>query len=172
LIVQLSRRLLINGAASLIVALVASVAASGAMAGPGHFRGPGGFGGGPMLLSPELLHTADLTADQKTKLEAIRQSYRDARQSIFSQLRTAEDGLRARYLAPGALSEADLASGVATVTQLRQQLMQQDVKEALDVRSVLTADQLAKMASTQQQLETLHSQMRAVLHGSGSDDAS
>jgi Spy/CpxP family protein refolding chaperone len=171
MIVQLSRRLFVNGAASLIVALVASLAASGAQAGPGHFHGPGGFGG-PMLLSPELLQTADLTADQKTKLEVIRQSYRDARESLFSQLHTAEDGLRSRFLAPGALSEADLTSAVSTVSQLRQQLMQQDVKEALDVRSVLTPDQLSKMASTHQQLETLHSQMRAVMHGAGSDDAS
>jgi hypothetical protein len=52
--------------------------------------------------------------------------------------------------------------------QARGQLMQEGLRAALDVRGVLTPDQLAKAADVQKQMEALHAQMQKLV-GEGPD---
>src|SRR5215831_9840133 len=93
-----------------------------ALAGPGHgMRGAGG----PALLSPMLLHSADLTSDQQTKLKQIRSSYRSSAKTLFTQLKSANDALNAKLLGPGQVAASDLTPLVTQVAQIRQQLFQQ-----------------------------------------------
>ena len=69
----------------------------------------------------------------------------------------------ARMLAPGSITEADLAPLVTQEEQLRTQLDQIRISTGLQMRAVLTASQLADAAAKQTQLVSLHEQERAVV---------
>jgi Spy/CpxP family protein refolding chaperone len=49
---------------------------------------------------------------------------------------------------------------VQRLTQLREQLMQEGVKVALQVRAVLTPEQLAKASELKSRMKSLHTEMR------------
>jgi Spy/CpxP family protein refolding chaperone len=68
----------------LAAALAVGLAAAPAMA-QGQGRGRGGFGGGPvqLLAVPAVQTRLSITADQKTKLEAIQTKMREERQAAF-----------------------------------------------------------------------------------------
>jgi Spy/CpxP family protein refolding chaperone len=166
-------------AVTLVCAVAASLAGSdrSALAGPGGL-GLGGppmgdgpmMGDGSMFLPPLLFRSADLTADQQTKLHQILAAHRDNFKSLFSRLHAANSDLAAKLVAPGQLASSDLTPLVNNIVQIRQQMMQEGLAVALEVRAILTTDQLNKLASVRQQLETLHSQMRALLAGDGPGD--
>jgi hypothetical protein len=80
-------------------------------------------------------------------------------------MHAANDALAARLLAPGTVQAADLAPNVQQITSLRQQLTQEWVAAALDLRAILTPAQLAKAAQVHQRLQTLHTEMRQLLGG-------
>jgi Spy/CpxP family protein refolding chaperone len=60
------------------------------------------------------------------------------------------------------LQEADLAPQVQEISQLRNQLTEQGLRVVLEIRGVLTAEQLAKASQLKSQMESLHSQMRSL----------
>jgi Spy/CpxP family protein refolding chaperone len=169
---KISDRRKVGIGVALLVAISIAGYGSAALAGPGH--GERGHMGGPILLSPMLLKSANLSSDQEAKLKQIRSQYRDTFKTLFTQLKTASDSLNAKLLAQGPVAPADLTPLVNNVEQVRQQMAQQRINEALDVRNVLTADQIAKIASVSQQLQALHSQMRSIIQGDSntSDSAS
>ena len=149
------------------VALLATISLAGfgsvALAGPG--RGGHGHMDGPVLLSPFLLKSANLSSDQETTLKQIRSQYRDNFKTLFTQLQTANQALNAKLLSQGQVAAADVAPLMNSVEQVRQQMAQQRLNEALAVRNVLTSDQIAKIASVSAQLQSLHSQMRSLIQG-------
>jgi Spy/CpxP family protein refolding chaperone len=173
-----SRKWLVG--AALLWTVAATLIGSGgiALAGPGGLGGPGMgppmgdgmMGDGSMFLPPLLFRAADLTPDQQTKLHQIFAAHRDAFKSLFGRLHTANNDLAAKLVAPGDLATSDLTPMVNSIVQIRQQMMQEGLSVALEVRAILTSDQLKKLASARQQLESLHSQMRALLGGDGPGD--
>jgi Spy/CpxP family protein refolding chaperone len=139
-----------------------------ALAGPGHMggghMGPGPMGG-PGMMFAGLLRSAGLTPDQKTKVDAIMSEHRPVFRDLFHQLRAAEEDLATTLFTPGDLTTAGLTPQSSKILSLRQQLMNEGLKVALEVRSILTPDQLSKAADTQKQLRSLHQQMRALMGG-------
>jgi Spy/CpxP family protein refolding chaperone len=132
-----------------------------AQAGP-ELRGPmmsTGLGG---IMSPLLLKAVDLTADQQTRIQQIKADHRATLQDLVSQLRAAQNGLDNKLLAPGALQESQLTADTRQISQLRDQLAQEAIRVMLEVRSILTADQLAKAAQLNQQMQALRAQMETV----------
>jgi len=130
--------------------------------GPSHGRGPrGGWGGGLMLGVP--LHSLNLTPDQRTQVQSILSTYRSSARPIIQQLRQAQSGLGDKLLAPGQLPAADLQSQLQQISQLRTQLLQLSAQATLEVRSLLTPDQLSAAAQTKDKLRDLRSQMRQLL---------
>jgi len=152
------------------VALLLTISLAGfgsaALAGPG--RGEHGHMGGPVLLSPFLLKSANLSSDQLTTLKQIRSQYRDTFKTLFTQLKTANEALNAKLLSQGQVGAADVAPLMNSVEQVRQQMAQQRLNEALAVRNVLSSDQIAKIASVSAQLQSLHSQMRSLIQNDSS----
>ena len=78
-------------------------------------------------------------------------------------LRTAHEQLNAKLFQAGPLKPEDLAPYLDTVTKLKQQVMQEGIKVALDLRGVLTTDQLAKAAEIHDRLQALHAEMKQLL---------
>src|SRR5216117_1431880 len=158
-----AKRRMMWSAVTGVLLLAAWVVPVGAQAdGPFHGRGPrGGCGGGLMLGVP--LHSLNLTPDQRTQVQSILSTYRSSARPIIQQLRQTQSGLGDKLLAPGQLQAADLQSQLQQIGQLRTQLLQLSAQATLEVRSLLTPDQLSAAAQTKDKLRDLRSQIRQLL---------
>lgn len=168
----MNRRILVPAA---LLALIAGVTAAGA-ASPDGFEPPpfgehhhGGrhmLGGeGPGLMVPMMLRHASLTPEQNEKVRKILGTDRQTLRKLFTELQRANDRLSEKLFAPGDLKPEDLAPQVEEVSKIRRQLMEQGVKTTLAIRSVLTADQIAKLAQLKQKIDKLHAEMEQVMEG-------
>jgi Spy/CpxP family protein refolding chaperone len=146
-------RILIAGSL-LAVALAPSAAQA---QGGGRWRGSDG------LMLPALLRSANLTPDQTTKMHEILKARRAAARPIVQQLRQAQQDLADKLLAPGAVAMSDVQPLLDRIVLLRGQLVQNSAQATLDIRALLTGDQLAKAADTKDKLRQLRSQMHQLL---------
>lgn len=150
---------LITGAA---LVLACSMPVGAQAQGPPQGRGPRpGWGNGLMLGVP--LHTLNLTPEQQTQVKSILSTYRTSARPIVQQLRQTQGGLGDRLLTPGQLQAADMQSQLQQISQLRSQLLQLSAQATLDVRSLLTPEQLAAAAQTKAKMKDLRSQMHQLL---------
>jgi Spy/CpxP family protein refolding chaperone len=132
--------------------------------GPGPMGPPGMMmGDGPGMMFPFVLRKLDLTADQDAQVQKIMEAHKPKFQELFEQLRTAHEAIGGRLFAAGPLSATDLSPQTQQISQLREQLMNEGLIVALEIRSVLTPDQLTKAAQLQQQMKALHEQMHNLM---------
>ena len=111
----------------------------------------------------DLFHGISLNDAQKTQMKSIEQAGWAQAKPTMEQVRAIHEQIVARMLAPGNVSEADLAPLVTQEEQLRTQLDQLKLSTGLQMRAVLTASQLADAATKHTQLVSLHEQERAVV---------
>ena len=112
-----------------------------------------------------LLQSANLTPEQEARVRAIVAARQAAMRALVDQLRRAEDDLADRLFATGASN--DVSAAVARVSQLRDQLLQESARAALDVRSVLTADQLARATYVKDRMRALQAEIRQLMQPMG-----
>jgi Spy/CpxP family protein refolding chaperone len=143
-------------------AVVAFNRGPGVPIGP-RFAGVVGFEPEPGLQFGIVLRGVDLTPEQQARVLAIMDSYRPAFQKLFDQLRSTNEAMADRLLAEGTMQAHDFDSDVKSVTGLREQLMREGLNAALELRQVLTADQLAKASTVSKRLKELQSETRALL---------
>src|SRR5215470_8665269 len=93
----------------------------------------------------------------------ILKARRTAVRPLVQNLRHAQQALADKLLAPGTVGMADAQPQLNTINQLRGQLLQNSAQAALDIRALLTADQIAKAADTKDKLRTLHQQIQQLL---------
>lgn len=110
-----------------------------------------------------MIRAAGLTADQQAKVRAILGSHRAAMRPVITQLRQSQQELGAKLLGPGQVQTADLQPQLQRISQLRDQLAQDSAQAALEVRAVLTPDQLAKVGQTKERLRQLREEMRQLV---------
>ena len=149
--------------ATAVVLLVIGVLPTDAqMHGPPPGRGSkGGWGAGLMLGVP--LHTLNLTPDQQTQVKSILSTYRAAARPILQQLGQIQSGMGDRLLAPGQIQATDVQGDLQQISQLRSQLLQLSAQATVDVRNLLSPDQLTAAAQTKAKLKDLRSQMRQLM---------
>jgi Spy/CpxP family protein refolding chaperone len=147
-------------AALLPLAAVAQVGGSASDGIPGHFRGA--FRGPDAAL----LSGVNLTEAQQTQIQQIRQTARAQIKPVAQQLRAIEAQIHASLLAPGPVNSTTLTGLQGQASALRTQLDQARTNTLLQVRNVLTAEQLATAASTATQLKSLREQARSLMHPS------
>jgi Spy/CpxP family protein refolding chaperone len=126
--------------------------------------GPGGMmmGDGPGMMLPLMLKKLELTAEQDTQVQNIMAAHRDAFKTLFTKLEAAHEEMANKFFAPGELNTADLTSQTQGMSQLREQLMNEGLKVALEIRGVLTPEQIAKAAQLKDQMQALHAEMRSL----------
>jgi Spy/CpxP family protein refolding chaperone len=129
---------------------------------PGPYERGGMAGDGSGIALPLLLRGANLTPDQKSQVQQIMTTHRGAFRDLFSQLRAAQDQMANKLFSTARLQEADLAPQVQQIAQLRNQLAEEGLKVVLEIRGVLTPEQLAKASQLKSQMQSLHSQMRGL----------
>ena len=127
---------------------------------PGAHERGGMAGDGTGIALPLLLRGANLTSDQKAQVQQIMSNHRAILRDLFSQLRAAQDQMANKLFSTARLQEADLAPQVQQITQVRNQLAEEGLRVILEIRGVLTPEQLAKASELKAQMEALHSQMR------------
>ena len=127
--------------------------------------GHGGMMGmGPL---PIFLRAANLTADQQAQVKKIMEDNRIALHGQFQQMHTAREQMAAKLFSTGPMTAADLSTQSQQIAQAQQQMLQNELKVALQVRAILTPAQLQKVAQFHQQFESLHQQMRALMGMNG-----
>lgn len=117
-------------------------------------------GAGTVL--PVLLRGVRLTDEQRTQVRKIMSSHRPTFEKLFKQLREAQEETANKLLAGGKIQEQDLAPQVQRMVQLRSQLAQEGLKSVLEVRGILTPEQLAKAAKVKQRIDALRAEMKSL----------
>ncbi len=129
------------------------------------FPGPPGFGGGGPdpdagMLLPVIIRSVGLSDTQSSQVRTIMEAHRPKLQGIAEQLRSAQRSLAEALIAP---TLPDLEPTIAQITELRGRLMREGVAAAVEVRGILTADQLRRASEVGQKMLALRSEMESLL---------
>src|ERR1700732_515282 len=158
--------------AIVLVAAVAHVASSnsGGMGGPMGHRGFHGMRGGMDVLGvplPLLLRSANLTDAQKQQIHTIFENRRASRKAEIEQLKAAKEATAAKFSSTGTVAATDLSVPVTTITQIHDQMMNEQIQDAIAIRNVLTPAQLTQISATKAKLDSIHAEMKALWAQSG-----
>jgi Spy/CpxP family protein refolding chaperone len=128
-----------------------------------HAQGWGHHGGhGQMLFG--LLDGVTLTDSQQQQIHADMKASFGATRSTRHQLRALEQQIAAAMTSSGSVTSATVTPLIQQEETLRGQLDQARMTLALQIRGVLTAQQLAQAAQAQSQLQSLHQQEERIAH--------
>lgn len=122
--------------------------------------------GGPPPVPPPLmmaLRAANPTDDQKKQIHDILESARTSTASQMQQMHSIRDQIADKLLSSGTVSATDLTPLLAQQATFQQQLDNQMIATAIQIRGVLTADQLSKVSAAHDKLKQIHSQIDAIL---------
>lgn len=136
-------------------ALVGALALGGTAIAQPH----GEWGHGPM----EFLHSLSLSEAQQSQVHQIMKSGFEASKPIMQQLHAAHEAEMTQLLAAGEADTAALQQSMAKEENLRQQLDTQHLNTMLQLRAVLTPEQLATAATKHAEIEKLHAQEHALM---------
>jgi Spy/CpxP family protein refolding chaperone len=137
----------------------AALAGALLMAGAAIAQPHGEWGHGPF----EFLHGLNLSEAQQAQVHQIMKSAWANEKPIMEKLRAAHQAEITALLAAGNVTADSVAPTLAQEDSLRQQLDQAHVATALQIRAVLTPEQLAAAASKYAQIEQLHEQEHALM---------
>jgi len=126
--------------------------------GAASMMGPGGDG--PAMMLPLLLRSANLTDEQEAQVQKIMADRRAQTRALVREMRAGQAALLDKLFAAGDPKVDDLKPELDRLTRARQQLMDHAVTTALDIRKVLTPEQLARAAKIKDRMRALHDQMR------------
>jgi Spy/CpxP family protein refolding chaperone len=110
------------------------------------------------MLLPLLLRGANLTAEQDARVRTIISARQPTMRAVLEQLRRAEDDLADRLF--GGAASGDVQAAVARISQLRDRLLQESARAALEVRAVLSPEQLGRAAYVKDRMRALQTDMR------------
>ena len=119
------------------------------------------MGDGPGMMLPLVLKKLNLTDEQKTQVQGIMESYRETVQPLFQQLKTLHEGMADKFYTSGDLTADDFTSQTQQTSLLQEQIKNAGLNAALNVRAVLTPDQLAQAAQIKSQMQALWAQMHS-----------
>jgi hypothetical protein len=147
-----------------LIGLSAAMVAGLALAGNAGAQPPGEFMhgrmGGPGM---EFLHGLNLTDAQKTEARQIEKSTWESTKPLMEKLRTLHEARITALLGTAAVTAETLKPGVAEEEALREQIDAIHLNAMLQLRGLLSADQLADAAAKHTQIEQLHEQEHALM---------
>jgi Spy/CpxP family protein refolding chaperone len=150
---------------TILIAAVAACAVtlgSQAVAQPMDGRGWHHGGGEGM----ELLHGLNLTDAQKQQAHEIEHAAWAQARPIMAQMHALHEQLATAMLAPGSVTAEQLAPLMTQEEQLRTQMDQQHLNTILQIRALLTPEQIAQASTTHQKLAALHEQEHQLISAS------
>lgn len=140
--------------------VVAGLLAAGAVQAQGMHGGPhGGMGHGYL----GFLQGVTLSDAQQTRMHDIMHASWQQLKPQMQQLRTLREQIGSDLASTAAISTPQLVALQQQAQTLQNQLDQAKLATAMQVRALLTPDQLAQAATVHAQLAALHQQEHAVL---------
>jgi Spy/CpxP family protein refolding chaperone len=109
-----------------------------------------------------MLTGVDLTSDQQTAVDAITKSLQPAMAPLMDELHDEHQQIAAALVSSGPVSLSDLAPLEAQSAQTEQRLQDEVLKAALEVRGLLTAEQLATAAQNLKKLEQVQKEVHLI----------
>jgi Spy/CpxP family protein refolding chaperone len=116
------------------------------------------------LMSPRLLNALNLTTEQKAQIEVSKNSFREAQRAYLIEVRALRKEVGDKLFGPNPVREADVAAQITKIADLREKLLREGFRIALEVRNVLRPDQLAKAATIRAQLQEIQSEVRGLFN--------
>jgi Spy/CpxP family protein refolding chaperone len=149
-------------AVAIALVLVSSITATGANAqGASAPPGKGHWHGGLVLGIP--LGAMNLSPEQDKQVGDILAAYRTSSRPVIRQIRQAQVALADKLVVPGQLQSADLQPQLQQISQLRTQLLAMSAQAMLDIRGVLTPEQIATGAQVRIRLGQIRTEMSQLL---------
>lgn len=118
------------------------------------------------LLSPRLLNALNLTPEQVTKIEVNKKALREANKVFMTEVTALRKEVADKLFGPNPAREADVAPRITKIADLREKILREGFRIALEVRQVLTPEQLAKAAAIRQELLKIQSEVRSLYNES------
>jgi periplasmic protein CpxP/Spy len=109
---------------------------------------------------PMLLRGVDLTDTQKDQVKEIVTSHRSTVRDQLTQMRSIQSDMETKLLSAENLEETDLTAQIQQLSQLRNQLADENLKITLEIRKLLTPEQLAQAAQSREQMQARWSEMK------------
>jgi hypothetical protein len=100
-----------------------------------------------------------LTADQQNQVNQILKSNASQTAPLIQQLQSIHEQIANRLLSSGTVSSEDLAPLEDQAAQLDAQIQQQALNASVQIRAILTPDQVSRMAAFRQKMAALQTQM-------------
>jgi len=116
------------------------------------------------LLSPRLLNALNLTPDQVTKIEVHKKALTEANKAFVTEVTALRKEVADKLYGPNPVTEADVARQITKIADLREKILREGFRIALEVRHVLRPDQLAKAAAIRQQLLEIQGEVRGLFN--------
>ena len=113
----------------------------------------------------EILHSLNLTDAQKEQAHSIEKAAWGQAKPIMEQMHAVHEQMANALLGSGTVTTEQLSPMVTQEEQYRTQLDQIHINAMVQVRALLTPEQVTQAAAMHQKLEALHEQEREVLHG-------
>lgn len=117
---------------------------------------------GPGMLLPLVLKGIDLTDAQEKRVQEIMAAHRTTFRTLFGELQATHKVLADKLFAPAQVRVEDFTVQMQRIAQLRDQLMHEGLKVAIEVRELLTPEQLVKAAEIKDRMRALHTEMRGL----------
>jgi len=152
---------------------LALVLTSGSAAFAYGLRGRGGCGGGPghglLPGGGRLLDALDLSADQKEKVQDIFAAHAPRFHALMANQKAAKQAIADELLGAGTVSQQDVDAAAQQASQATTDLMHERLAVALEVRNILSPEQIQKAATIRSRMKQLHAQMQQLLGGRQED---
>lgn len=125
-----------------------------------EFAGPGI---GPLPISlMMMIRQANLTPEQQMKVHQIMESSLKQARPLMKQLKDIHDRIGDKLMSTSAVNASELEPLQQRENRIHQELDQQSLSAALQIRSLLTPKQLEKAADLHNKLKSLREQMDAL----------
>lgn len=125
--------------------------------------GLGPWAGGGRLMLPVLVKGVGLTDAQQGQVKQIVGAHQPQFRALVSQLRALQEQLADKLQSSDSLTAEGLAPLTQQMGQVREQLTREGLQVALEIRAVLTPEQLAKAGQIRRRLNALRGEMRSLL---------
>src|SRR2546425_1874192 len=112
-----------------------------------------------LLGGGRILHTLDPSDDQKQKVQGILTAHRPELRQLVANEKAADQVLADKLLGTGAVTQQNFDAVLQRASQARNELMRERLAAALEVRDVLTAEQIRKSATIRTGMKELHAEM-------------
>jgi len=117
------------------------------------------------LLSDRLLNGLELTEAQETKVEEIKDAFWETRRAFLGELVPVWREVADKLLGPNSVTEEDVEAQIAQLVRFSDQYRRDGLKMALELRKMLTPEQLARATEITQEARSLRGELRGVYRG-------